>query len=504
MFAQSGIRKKIILSYLITILILGLTSVFSYYNARVVLDRLKAIISEHVYLNELSNDAHDMVLEVERYLSTKSSDTLLNYYMLHSSLENKANSISRETTYDQDELMLKNIGYMIDYLLEETDLAVKAKRGRIGSEYVAHFTRVMEINEHIKFYINNLLHLRLLEGSEQYTVINKNMTYISYLNILMIGFSVLFNIGLAVFFAYRLTKPIVELAYAADKIAAGHFDIKPVVRKDDDEISILAAAFNKMTANIRNYIDEIKKKAEMETRLKEQQMENLKMRSLLKEAELKSLQSQINPHFLFNTLNTASQLAMMEGADHSSEFIENVAQLFRYSLRKLDEPITLGEEIDHAMKYMYIIQVRFGDRLEFHTDIDTELLDAKVPCTIIQPIVENAFIHGLSNLDVHGVISLVVREGSGIILIEVIDNGAGMDKAGIEALLTSIDPDVMSRRVTGLGVYNVVNRLKLFYNLGESGDIIEISSKIGEGTKVTLKIPCSRKERDHDQTAHCG
>ena len=85
MFAQSGIRKKIILSYLITILILGLTSVFSYYNARVVLDRLKAIISEHVYLNELSNDAHDMVLEVERYLSTKSSDTLLNYYMLHSS-----------------------------------------------------------------------------------------------------------------------------------------------------------------------------------------------------------------------------------------------------------------------------------------------------------------------------------------------------------------------------------------------------------------------------------
>ena len=85
--------------------------------------------------------------------------------MLHSSLENKANSIYRETTYDQDELMLKNIGYMIDHLLEETDLAVKAKRGRIGSEYVAHFTRVMEINEHIKFYINNLLHRRLLEGA---------------------------------------------------------------------------------------------------------------------------------------------------------------------------------------------------------------------------------------------------------------------------------------------------------------------------------------------------
>ena len=129
---------------------------------------------------------------------------------------------------------------------------------------------------------------------------------------------------------------------------------------------------------------------------------------------------------------------MMEGADHSSEFIENVAQLFRYNLRKLDEPITLEEEIDHVMKYMYIIQVRFGDRVEFHTDIDPELLDVKVPCTIIQPIVENAFIHGLSNLDAHGIISLVVRGNPEKILIDVTDNGAGMDQAGINALLTSI------------------------------------------------------------------
>ncbi len=501
---MSGIRKKMVLSYLVTILILGLTSVFSYYNARVVLERLNTMISGHVYLNELSNDTHELVMEVEKYLSTKSSDTLLNYYMLYNSLESKGGSISRETTYDQDQLMLKNIGYMIDHLLQETDQAVKAKRGRIGSEYVAHFTRVMEIDDHIKFYINSLLNRRLLEGSEQYASINKNMAYLSYLNILTILFSVLFNILLAVLFAYRLTKPIVELAYAADKIAAGNFDVKPVVRKEDDEISILAGAFNKMTANIKSYIDEIKKKAEMETRLKEQEMENLQMKNLLKEAELKSLQSQINPHFLFNTLNAASQLAMMEGADHSSEFIGNVAQLFRYNLRKLDEPITLEEEIDHVMKYMSIIQVRFGDRVEFHTDIDPGLLDVKIPCTIIQPIVENAFIHGLSNRDLRGAISLSVRGDHEKILIEVADNGAGMDEAGIRALLTSIDPAVMSRHVTGLGVSNVVSRLRLFYNIEEIRDIIEIESAIGRGTKVTLKIPCFGGRDGCDQASDCG
>ena len=178
----------------------------------------------------------------------------------------------------------------------------------------------------------------------------------------------------------------------------------------------------------------------------------------------------------------------MDGADQSSEFIENAAQLFRYNLRKLDEPITLAEALDHVMKYMYIIQVRFGERVEFHTEVDQTLLNVKVPCTIIQPIVENAFIHGLSNLDVNGIISLVVRGDDEKILIDVIDNGAGMDEAGINALLTSIDPDMMNRHVTGLGVYNVVNRLKLFYNIEDIRDIIEIESEIGRGTKVTLKI----------------
>jgi len=99
----------------------------------------------------------------------------------------------------------------------------------------------------------------------------------------------------------------------------------------------------------------------------------------------------------------------MEGADQSSEFIENVAQLYRYNLRKLDEPITLEEEIDHVIKYMYIIQVRFGDRVAFHTEVDSKLLDFKSACTIIQAHCGNAFIHGLSDLDTNGTISLVVR-----------------------------------------------------------------------------------------------
>lgn len=160
------------------------------------------------------------------------------------------------------------------------------------------------------------------------------MEFISYLNVFLIIGSILFNIFLAIFFTYRITKPLIDLSHLAVRVSKGDFDVRPLSIKTNDEINILAEAFNKMVVSIKNYIGEIKNQAEVEKKLKEQEMQNLKMRNILKEAELKALQSQINPHFLFNTLNAAAQLAMMEGADKSSEFIENVANLFRYNLKK--------------------------------------------------------------------------------------------------------------------------------------------------------------------------
>jgi sensor histidine kinase YesM len=279
------------------------------------------------------------------------------------------------------------------------------------------------------------------------------------------------------------------LAYSAERVSKGDFDIEPVEIKTNDEINVLAKAFNKMVVNIRSYIDEIKRQAEVEKKLKEQEMQNLKMKSLLKDAQLKSLQSQINPHFLFNTLNTASQLSMMEGADKASEFIENVAKLFRYNLKKIDEPVSLADEINNAKNYMYILKTRFGNKIEFFTDIDETAFDAVIPCTIIQPIVENAYIHGLEDLERKGEIHLNVKAHKEKILIEIIDNGMGMDKSQVRALISQDDGDLSKKHVTGIGIHNVIDRLRLFYNIAEIEDVIEIESRVGYGTKVTLKIP---------------
>lgn len=486
----SGIRKKLIIYYLIITVLLGVTSIFSYYNAKLVLTRLNSIVGDYAYLNNLNNNVNVLMTEVEKYLTSKSSENLLNYYTAYNSLQEQTFKISREAVYDNDKLMLKDIGNMIDELLRETDSTVRAKRGRISSEYIAHFTRSNQISEYIKFYINNLLNNKLQEGSERYNAITRSMSVISYMNLLIIVLVVIITLVLTIVFTYRLTKPISELSHSAERISRGDFNVELMEIKTNDEINVLSDAFNKMVVSIKSYINELKLQAEFENRLSEQEMQNLRMKSLLKDAELKSLQSQINPHFLFNTLNAASQLSMMEGADKTSEFIQNIAELFRYNLRKLDEPATLADEIKYVKNYMFILKTRFGNRIEFFTDIDESLLEVRIPCTVIQPIVENSYIHGLQNLERNGEIHLNVRRKEEYILIEIIDNGAGIEEKRIDEILNAGSAgEAVKKHVSGIGLSNVVERLLLFYNLSDASQVIDIESGIDKGTKVTLRIP---------------
>lgn len=504
MFRFTGIRKKLISYYLIMTLLLGVTSLFSYYNAKVILIKMNTVITDYVYLNSLNSNVNLLMTELEKYLTTKSSENLLNYYNEYNELQLKSTNIPREALYDNDYLMLKDIGFMIDNLLAEADSAVKAKRGRISSEYITHFSRSNQISENIKFYINILLGDKLQKGSDKYTAITNNMNYLSYANLFIIFGSLILSISLAIVFTYRLTKPIIELSHSAERVSSGDFDVSLSEIKAEDEVNVLAAAFSKMITSIKSYIDELKRQAEVEKLLKEQEMQNLRMKSLLKDAELKSLQSQINPHFLFNTLNAASQLSMMEGADRTSEFIENIAELFRYNLRKLDEPATLADEIRYANNYMFILKTRFGSRIEFHTDVDEGIRNVKIPCTIIQPIIENAFIHGLQNLERDGEILLSVKLLNESILIVVEDNGEGMTEEQVSALLSHISgEDLHSKHVTGIGITNVIERLQLYYNKTEVRDVIEIESEPGHGTKVVLKIPYEEDVMADDEAIDC-
>jgi sensor histidine kinase YesM len=386
---------------------------------------------------------------------------------------------------------MKNIKNMIATYLEETDAAITARRGRMADEYLIHYKESTKVRNYINEYIQQLNNTLFLQNTNQYVYVKNSFYFVETLNIILILSVVVISIGLIFLFTYKITNPITELSKTADEISHGNFDV-PNVRVDShDEIGVMADAFNRMTGSIKQYINEIKEKAQLESRLKVQEMENLIIKSDLKEAELHALQSQINPHFLYNTLNTGAQLAMLEGADKAYDFIEKAAALFRYNLRNLDKPVTISDEIKNIENYMHLLNVRFADKLEFTLNYDESLLDIKIPCMILQPIVENAYIHGVGDLDGIGRISLDVYKRGQNAEISIKDNGKGMSKEKIKKILSgdaASDSTVNNNKshTSGIAMNNILSRLKIFYNLD---NIIEIQSEINHGTEVILRIP---------------
>ena len=240
-----------------------------------------------------------------------------------------------------------------------------------------------------------------------------------------------------------------------------------------------------MVFSIKEYIAKITVSMEKEQKMMERE---LLMETHLKDAQLKYLQAQINPHFLFNSLNAGAQLAMMEDAEKTCLFIERMADFFRYNVRKMTEDATLEEEIETVDNYIYILNVRFAGDIHFTKEVDTSFHDVKIPSMILQPIVENAVNYGIRNIDWEGTIRMIVESAEDGIQIRIIDNGKGMEQERIREVMekkaagTSMETDS-----TGIGLDNVINRLELYYN---TEGILSIHSEgIDLGTEVTLKIP---------------
>jgi sensor histidine kinase YesM len=213
------------------------------------------------------------------------------------------------------------------------------------------------------------------------------------------------------------------------------------------------------------------------------------MESSLKESQLIFLQSQINPHFLYNTLNAGAQLAMMEGAEKTCLFVENLADFFRYSVKHTGQTSSLADEISQVETYLHIINVRFSGEIHYVKSISGSIERIVLPGVILQPIVENAINHGLRDVKWEKKISLSTLEKDDRIVITVTDNGKGMTQDEIKAVLASqpvsIDPDGQPHRGTGLK--NVIERLRIYYGMH---DVFEINSDgPGTGTSVSIIIP---------------
>ena len=297
----------------------------------------------------------------------------------------------------------------------------------------------------------------------------------------------------------RITGPLVDLSRAASALADGNFEVGPLDTGARDEVGNICRAFDRMTVSIREYIATITAKAAVESRLLQRESE---MRELYKDAQLRTLQAQINPHFLFNTLNAGAQLAMMEGADGTCEFIEKTADFFRYNIKTMHKDTLLSEEIELVDNYMYIMKVRFADRLTYVKDIRCDYLAVPMPAMVLQPLAENAIKHGIADVKSGGAVTLRVDREGDFLVVEISDNGVGISEAKRLRLLAGDAPaaapgDVPAEAApggapAGIGLANVISRLRLYFG-DEAGavqpPIIDIRRNDPEpGTTVTLRI----------------
>lgn len=247
---------------------------------------------------------------------------------------------------------------------------------------------------------------------------------------------------------------------------------------------VAATEFLSITAN---YIAEMGLANIYQQELLEESRSRRQLEEHLRTKKLQILQSQVNPHFLFNVLNSIARLSLIEGASETEDMVYALSDLLRYSLRNVEEVVKLEEELNCVKDYITIQQKRYKDKFDFVIDIEEEFMDINIPLLTIQPLLENSIIHGFKEKST-GRVEIKAEKNEKMISISVIDNGLGMKKNFSEDLLDSRaqNKDKITSHITGIGINNVHQRLKHYF--GEEYGL-EINSEINNGTEVKINLP---------------
>ena len=481
---QNSIQIKLMLAFLLTTVLILLMNIFMYINTNRMLSSLDEVYAENINLNEISDTLDNIEQSLTGYLSTRSSSSMEDYYRYVQDYTNLTEHLYGNISSSKLLLMERDIKMMSENYVELTNYALDGKRGGNVEKYKVRYQEATRLYSYLKEMISELNNERFRRNAEIYQSQSASIRALELVNIISIFIIGIMNVFIIILITNSITKPLIRLSEAAGVVSEGNLNVDMVTIESEDEIGVVSKAFNQMLENIRLYIDRLRENMEKEREHKEKE---LLMESHLKDAQLKYLQAQINPHFLFNTLNAGAQLAMMEGADKTYTYVQRVADFFRYNIKKDQDEVTLAEEITLVDTYIYILNVRFAGDIHFSKEIDERLLDVKLPGMTLQPIVENSVNYGIRNIDWQGEIKLKVYKQDDTVCISIKDNGIGIKQDVIEKILSGkFHSDEGLTDSNGVGLDNVINRLKLYFGQEDIMDII--SEGENKGTETIIYV----------------
>ena len=370
-------------------------------------------------------------------------------------------------------------------LVEQLEAAVRT--GDDAGAARLYYDQVLPCGSYLRQYTQQLLNTAISDAQGTYTEVSALSGRVKWAQTVVATVCLVLGCFMA-WSVIRLLDPVQQMIGASRDIVAGKYDAPDVpIPGGGREIVQLTDAFNKMKHSMAQQMNTLQERNEMERELHRQKTEALELQNRMERSRMQQLRSQIDPHFLFNTLNVIQQTASTEKGYRTQALIMALSHLLRYSLMSNDEQVPLAREVRIVDEYYSIYHVRFGDRVRMRWCISDslDLTETMVPSFILQPLVENSFKHGIAPKEEGGTVRIRIaplRE-KGLLRISVCDNGLGIEPEKLAQLQEGLASP--RDRWEHIGVYNVAARLQLL----DKRCRFVIRSRPGFGTAVSIYLP---------------
>jgi len=426
------------------------------------------------FKEEMDESLYKLVVGYVTFDNISEKDTLKDPYVMIDELRSEFTKLMDITTEEESRLWLESLLRNIDTLEKRVDDIVESvSAGERYDENIEELdNNIYILTELIQDDIQYYIYYQTQSMEEVTNNLNRQMNDFIVICIILVILLVAAVTVVTVLIASGILRPIRELYVATEKIAEGDFEARASA-DSGDEIEVLAHGFNNMAGNMQGLISKVKED--------EQRM---------RRADLRLLQEQINPHFLYNTLDTIVWLIEGNETEQAVDMVVTLSDFFRLVLSKGKEFISIGQEEQHIRSYLEIQEMRYHDILEYEFRIDSLLYEYQILKLTLQPIVENALYHGIKCKRAKGNICISGEKKGDIICLTVSDDGVGMDAEELEQLREEIGRPCGETK-KGFGLANVNERIHMYFG-PEYG--MDIRSVKGEGTTVEITIPAVKAE----------
>ena len=352
-----------------------------------------------------------------------------------------------------------------------------------AEDYVERMYAVMDQQDYLAEYALRLTQATLEQENTTYSSHATRLQRLPWLYFGLLAAAVALMLLLIRVLNRAVVQPLLRLAQASRSIAGGDYTGADLPVHSGDEVGQLTGTFNRMKHAMAEHLSTL-------NALHREEVRTLALDKDLEHTRLEVRKSQVNPQCLFNTLNMISCMARLEDASTTDQMIVHLGSLFRHNLRTKQQEVTLEEELDGLEDYIYLQQMRFDGRITVEKKIEADPAAVRLPSFTLQPIVENAFSHGLKSCEEGGRILLRGWMQGRTLILTVADNGRGMTPAELDALQEKIAQSERTGRSIGLG--NISRRITMLYPEGR----MQVFSREGHGTVIRFEIPQEDREED--------